>query len=201
MPKAESSRIKSKPKAPKSSTKPPNEIDDIFSTAKGKGKSSHKDVADGPPNATPTTRTPLHESPITSKKEKNKKKKLLSSEAAGEQDSILGNPLAGGAAEPKGPAKKVTRPPVASESTPDVVVDPSTKIEAKARALSRTSKDGVAADTQQLTEEDLRFVDSRGTGPRRQTEEGYLIYKEDELGITGKGGDTPLCPFDCECCY
>ncbi|KAG8939991.1 hypothetical protein FRC04_005696 [Tulasnella sp. 424] len=200
MPKAESSRIKSKPKAPKSSTKPPNEIDDIFSTAKGKGKSSHKDLADGPPNATPTTRTPLHEGPITSKKEKNKKGKLLSS-AAGEQNSTLGNPLAGGATEPKGPARKIARPPVASESTPDVVVDPSTKLEAKARALSRTSKDGVAANTQQLTEEDLRFVDSRGTGPRRQTEEGYLIYKEDELGITGKGGDTPLCPFDCECCY
>lgn len=197
MPKAESSRVKSKPKAPKPST---NEIDDIFSTAKGKGKSSHKSAADGPPSATPTTRTPLHESPITSKKEKNKKSKPLSS-AAGELDPTLGSPLAGGAAESKGPAKKVPRSPVASESTPNVVVDPSTRIEAKARALNRTSKEGVAADTQQLTEEDLRFVDSRGTGPRRQTEEGFLIYKEDELGITGKGGDTPLCPFDCDCCH
>jgi hypothetical protein len=25
------------------------------------------------------------------------------------------------------------------------------------------------------------------------------MYDEDELKI-GQGGDTPLCPFDCECC-
>ncbi|KAH9944482.1 DUF1764-domain-containing protein [Epithele typhae] len=49
-------------------------------------------------------------------------------------------------------------------------------------------------------EEDDRFKDSRGTGPRRKTEEGFAIYKEDELGITAQGGDTPLCPFDCQCC-
>ncbi|KIY45436.1 DUF1764-domain-containing protein [Fistulina hepatica ATCC 64428] len=44
------------------------------------------------------------------------------------------------------------------------------------------------------------FRDSRGTGPRRKTEEGWSIYKEDELGIGNEGGDTPLCPFDCQCC-
>ncbi|KAI0724436.1 hypothetical protein C8T65DRAFT_626470 [Cerioporus squamosus] len=49
-------------------------------------------------------------------------------------------------------------------------------------------------------EEEQRFKDSRGTGPRRTTEEGFLIYKEDELGIADSGGDTPLCPFDCQCC-
>ena len=38
---------------------------------------------------------------------------------------------------------------------------------------------------------------------RKRTEEGYAIYTEDELGLGngGKGGDTPLCPFDCECCF
>jgi len=45
------------------------------------------------------------------------------------------------------------------------------------------------------------FRDSRGTGPRRKTEEGYLVYKEDELGIGDEGGDTPMCPFDCDCCF
>jgi len=51
----------------------------------------------------------------------------------------------------------------------------------------------------------------------RKTEEGWNVYKEDELGITAHGGgklnllllfslfyplgpDTPLCPFDCQCC-
>jgi hypothetical protein len=36
---------------------------------------------------------------------------------------------------------------------------------------------------------------------RKHTEEGYAIYGEDELGLGKKGGDTPLCPFDCDCCY
>lgn len=37
--------------------------------------------------------------------------------------------------------------------------------------------------------------------PRKRTEEGYTVYGEDELGLNKKGGDTPLCPFDCDCCY
>ena len=38
-------------------------------------------------------------------------------------------------------------------------------------------------------------------GARRKTEEGFAIYTEAELGLGGKGGDTDLCPFDCQCCY
>eukprot|EP01092_Planopodium_desertum_P001474 TRINITY_DN1215_c0_g1_i1.p1 TRINITY_DN1215_c0_g1~~TRINITY_DN1215_c0_g1_i1.p1 ORF type:complete len:155 (-),score=2.97 TRINITY_DN1215_c0_g1_i1:76-540(-) len=34
----------------------------------------------------------------------------------------------------------------------------------------------------------------------RTTEEGYKIYSAEELKI-GKGGETDLCPFDCECCF
>lgn len=36
---------------------------------------------------------------------------------------------------------------------------------------------------------------------RARTEEGFLIYTEEELRISGEGGDTPLCPFDCDCCF
>jgi hypothetical protein len=32
------------------------------------------------------------------------------------------------------------------------------------------------------------------------TEEGWKIYTPEELNI-GKGGDTELCPFDCNCCF
>ncbi|KAH9047544.1 hypothetical protein EDB84DRAFT_1460893 [Lactarius hengduanensis] len=46
-----------------------------------------------------------------------------------------------------------------------------------------------------------KFNDSRGTGPRRKTEEGFSIFKEDELGINVEAGGTPLCPFDCNCCF
>lgn len=39
---------------------------------------------------------------------------------------------------------------------------------------------------------------------RRTTEDGYKIYKfkeiQDVLKI-GQGGGTPLCPFDCDCCF
>ncbi|PNH12000.1 hypothetical protein TSOC_001121 [Tetrabaena socialis] len=37
---------------------------------------------------------------------------------------------------------------------------------------------------------------------RSRTEEGFPIYSEEELGLAkSKGGDTDLCPFDCECCF
>ncbi|EIW67339.1 hypothetical protein TREMEDRAFT_64590 [Tremella mesenterica DSM 1558] len=48
-------------------------------------------------------------------------------------------------------------------------------------------------------EEDEIFRDSKGI--RRKTEEGFLIYKESELGIDPTSGGTPLCPFDCDCCF
>ncbi|GAB2235412.1 hypothetical protein Droror1_Dr00025837 [Drosera rotundifolia] len=38
--------------------------------------------------------------------------------------------------------------------------------------------------------------------PRRRTKDGFTIYTEEELGISRReGGDTPLCPFDCSCCF
>lgn len=56
------------------------------------------------------------------------------------------------------------------------------------------------------------FADIRGTKKRKmpllelsllvvgkRTFEGLTLYQEDELRI-GQGGDTPLCPFDCDCC-
>ncbi|KAI0274815.1 hypothetical protein BC834DRAFT_14927 [Gloeopeniophorella convolvens] len=96
-------------------------------------------------------------------------------------------------AEPKRPA-------------PEVVLDPSTQISqtaasnppphdrlpppAKKRKAPKSSDTGLDQDN---------FGDSRGTGPRRKTEEGFSIFKEDELGISAEAGGTPLCPFDCNC--
>lgn len=38
--------------------------------------------------------------------------------------------------------------------------------------------------------------------PRKTTEDGLAIYTEDELGINkADAGNTPLCPFDCSCCF
>lgn len=35
--------------------------------------------------------------------------------------------------------------------------------------------------------------------PVKRTDDGFVIYKEEELKM-GEGGGTPLCPFDCDCC-
>ena len=34
----------------------------------------------------------------------------------------------------------------------------------------------------------------------KRTEDGYKIYKLEDLNL-GKGGNTPDCPFDCQCCF
>jgi hypothetical protein len=35
---------------------------------------------------------------------------------------------------------------------------------------------------------------------RKYSPDGLPIYNEEELRI-GQGGNTPLCPMDCECCF
>ena len=38
--------------------------------------------------------------------------------------------------------------------------------------------------------------------PRKRTNDGFTVYTEDELGIDkSDAGCTPLCPFDCSCCF
>ncbi|XP_045821829.1 uncharacterized protein C6G9.01c [Trifolium pratense] len=42
----------------------------------------------------------------------------------------------------------------------------------------------------------------RSSRPKRKTDDGLAIYTEEELGISkGDAGNTPLCPFDCSCCF
>ncbi|QCD84373.1 uncharacterized protein C6G9.01c [Vigna unguiculata] len=49
--------------------------------------------------------------------------------------------------------------------------------------------------------DDGEFAD-RPSRPKRKTEDGFTIYTEDELGINkADAGNTPLCPFDCSCCF
>ncbi|CAN7032341.1 unnamed protein product [Brassica rapa subsp. trilocularis] len=46
------------------------------------------------------------------------------------------------------------------------------------------------------------FNSNQKTGPRKRTEDGLLVFTEDELGINkANAGNTPLCPFDCQCCF
>jgi len=37
---------------------------------------------------------------------------------------------------------------------------------------------------------------------KKSKEDGFSINTEDELGFNNSsGGGTPLCPFDCDCCF
>jgi len=49
--------------------------------------------------------------------------------------------------------------------------------------------------------DESEFV-GRPSRSRKKTEDGLTIYTEEELGLSkGDAGNTPLCPFDCSCCF
>ncbi|KAM0973275.1 hypothetical protein FF1_016639 [Malus domestica] len=38
--------------------------------------------------------------------------------------------------------------------------------------------------------------------PKKRRQDGLTVYTEEELGINNAdAGNTPLCPFDCSCCF
>nr|XP_034902947.1 uncharacterized protein C6G9.01c-like [Populus alba] len=50
-------------------------------------------------------------------------------------------------------------------------------------------------------DEERRFTDPPSKS-RKKTEDGFSVYTEEELGFNNSsGGGTPLCPFDCDCCF
>ncbi|CAL1696054.1 unnamed protein product [Somion occarium] len=158
---------------------PASEIDDIFAS---KGKAKAVPLA-GSSSSKPTD----------SKKKKKKGKK--------EQQKAVGKRKREDEEPDVEKGARTTKLKV-----PETVIDPSAHLAVPSKGKSK----GDAASTARPLpskkprpdkEDEERFKDSRGSGPRRTTEEGFSIYKEDELGITDQGGDTPLCPFDCQCCF
>lgn len=128
--------------------------------------------------------------------EKTKKKKKQSEAAAEGKGSAAGDE------EKEVPAKK--------RKAVDEIADPSVSILAKEKKQKK--KQGVS-------EEERDFMDSRGK-KRAMTEDGLRIFTEKELGINDESGGefrfsglysppktettstgTPLCPFDCDCCF
>ncbi|KAJ0247289.1 hypothetical protein HA466_0167210 [Hirschfeldia incana] len=62
--------------------------------------------------------------------------------------------------------------------------------------------DMVAKRKRKRSEVDGFNNSSSKKGPRKRTEDGLLVFTEDELGINkANAGNTPLCPFDCQCCF
>lgn len=108
-------------------------------------------------------------------------------------------PVAAASSSSAKPSSKSTSSPVKSSKPVKrqvtVVQDPSAAV---APALAPVAKRKKAAPAPALPKDAAEFTDSRGT-TRRKTDDGLAIYSESELKL-GQGGDTPLCPFDCDCC-
>lgn len=163
-----------------------SEIDDIFS-----GKVP-KTTQDRPPVA------------LLASREKKRKSKKKRREAASSSNATNEN-HPGKLSMPSGSKATIKRP------APETIVDLSSrlkkqKIERHRPGESGTDPTAAPQKTVKSSEEGDRFADSRGSGPRasfishlaiinsafvalgKTTEEGWAIYKEDELGIGDKGG-------------
>ena len=82
------------------------------------------------------------------------------------------------------------------------------KVEGKGQQQAEESKpqtQGHKAKKVQKSSTMTKRPDQRKKSPRRdkkKTEEGFQVYTEEELRLgDAKAGETPDCPFDCDCCY
>ncbi|KDR85140.1 hypothetical protein GALMADRAFT_83573 [Galerina marginata CBS 339.88] len=151
-----------------------SEIDDIFAS-KGKTKGVPLPLLSHFPST-----------PLLKKEKKSKKKKVDLS-----QDGT--------------PPKPADTSNIASSSKkrplPETVVDTSKHLEGPSKRqkfVANHDEDNNSKPhkvDQKKSSTDAEFKDSRGTGDRRTTEEGWLVYKEYELGIGDQGGGKPLRPI------
>ncbi|KAK0548089.1 hypothetical protein OC846_004608 [Tilletia horrida] len=173
-----------------------NAIDDIFAqatSAKVKGKRKQTDE--------PSSVGPTSTNSTTEPKKKKKKRAVddgVTATSKDQQDDDEDD-----AATPK--KKKKSKKSKKSDTEPETILDPSAAI-AHGKVPPPTAPTSKASSSHkskgrlyQADDEDIAFADSRGS-TRKRTEEGFPIYTEAELKL-GQGGDTPLCPFDCDCCF
>ncbi|KAL0491187.1 hypothetical protein AKO1_010659 [Acrasis kona] len=76
--------------------------------------------------------------------------------------------------------------------------------EAKSAPKKKTKKENPKdkSTNKSNDEPDDDFKNMRGEQKGRKNIDGLPIYSLEELNPSGKrGGDTELCPFDCDCCY
>lgn len=92
---------------------------------------------------------------------------------------------------------------IPSPGQTDAASTPSSKktdnLKSQKSSKKPTAETSKQSETGAVVIDDMGFTDS-GNGERKRTEEGYRIFTVEELRL-GEGGDTPLCPFDCECCW
>lgn len=87
--------------------------------------------------------------------------------------------------------KKRKKSEMVNTGKPDEVTKKTDKTKKKKKNMKRKT----------YGSDDGKFVD-RPSRPRKKTEDGLTVYTEEELGISNAdAGNTPLCPFDCSCCF
>ncbi|CAD7696280.1 unnamed protein product [Ostreobium quekettii] len=69
------------------------------------------------------------------------------------------------------------------------------------KGLNSKRKTGEQQCAEVVGSKDDIFGKMSNSGGRKRTKEGYRVYGEDELRLGVEGGDTALCPFDCDCCF
>ena len=66
----------------------------------------------------------------------------------------------------------------------------------------KPSDDVISRPKKTKKKKDVGFEDDLSCGPRKKMQDSLAIYTEEELGINKEdAGGTPLCPFDCSCCF
>ncbi|KAJ1718163.1 hypothetical protein LPJ61_006792 [Coemansia biformis] len=136
----------------------------------------------------------------------------------------MGNKVAAGKVSKKKPCKakpavsKVTLPSKATTEIDDIFASnppantaekPAAPVKQKATkavTVVDASAAGKKADPHKNQQQarplagDDGFADSRGK-QTKYTEDGMRVFYMDDLHIGEGNGDTPECPFDCQCCF
>ncbi|ORZ34871.1 hypothetical protein BCR44DRAFT_1500064 [Catenaria anguillulae PL171] len=153
-----------------------SEIDDIFSS-KPKPKAAT-------PTATESSSASASEPLSISKKAAKKKRKA--SEVDTEADASKGVPAA--------PTK-----PTAAASGVKVVEFSEFDTDKPAPSAPSSSAGSNAPQSKKRKVESMdEFLGNNGK--KRFTDDGYPLYYIEDL-LAQEGGDTDLCPFECECCF
>lgn len=108
-----------------------------------------------------------------------------------------------------GKKRKKSEPEKAEKPNGDATVNPEKKKKTK---RDKRSDDGGFTDATVNPKKMKKNKRDKGSDeggfmdppsrPRTRTNDGLAIFTEEELGISkADAGGTPLCPFDCSCCF
>lgn len=196
-----------------------SEIDNIFGTGKAKSTAppTTKSTDKGKAKDISAQQPPAAAAPSSDKTTKKMKKKRKHDEAADQQATSQSDSKQKKAAPSKHPeilldpsavlaaeAKPQPRPKKTKSKSKDASSASSRAAPNDADDLDDfTNSKGSSRESASYEHRCTSFVADRLSFAFRpigsRTEEGFAIYSESELKL-GKGGDTPLCPFDCTCC-